>query len=348
MQDEHIAKSIPTAVIMVNTRSLQGSTRKRGRSPSEIPSDTGSIKIRKTTARRRFTTADDQLHGEERGASTREPSEQEVIEVAIPTKSRHSLPASLPVPNIKFEPLQVAIARRIERRHRHTEGLVDDVEFAVDANTYVDPEDLNVQTPQLMTPTRRIEYKSTPIRILQRPSPDIKREDNISEYQDTIRTLTEEKAHLEARLRVLELGVRGMGFGHEDLVAEEICAELRVEFDQLRSQEAEMAIDLPIEDLSNQQLLQHQPDIIRGLLQDIDRFVDRMEKIETQLAFTKAEYVNPGDEIAKASKIVPKHMNGHPGAFVIPLLLCCHGTDLILGMTAFSTSSPIERSEIKY
>jgi DNA repair exonuclease SbcCD ATPase subunit len=302
---------------MVNTRSSQG-VRKRRRSSTGPPSDAGSIysnKIRKT-ARRRFTTAEIQLQEEDREASiereaspigSREVSEQlasssgEIgtsVEVALPTKSRqarYSLPANLQVPdNIKFESLRTAIARRNEYRRRQTEGLLIDgtFDYDEDANIYVDPADLDVDADQVFTPSNRsmVCVKHTPMALTTRPTPNARREDEISEYEDTIHRLTEEKANLAARLQVLELRIRTLGFGELDMDDEDICATLRTEFDLVRAQEKEMAIDVPIEDLSNQELLHQQPDIIRGLLLHIQELARRFEEAETHLAFSNAEY----------------------------------------------------------
>lgn len=295
---------------MVNTRSSQFS-RKRRRNSSASPSQAGSqaSKVRKSNGRH-FPTADSQLREEQRMSLERSQESPEgsstsalhSLECHTPTHSRqnrHSLPANLQVPaDVKFEPLIVAIARENQRRRRYTEGLAaGDEDSAADVagtNTYIELADLGINASQLMTPRSRsiAQPKHTPLSITRRPSPNVKREEDVANYQDVIQKITKENAELLAQVHILRPAIRSLGFGEVDMLEEDICAAIRVNFDELRAQLQEIgAIDLPLEQLCNQELLQCQPDIVRGLLQGIDQYSQAYQEVENRLALIDAEYV---------------------------------------------------------
>ncbi|KIW07164.1 uncharacterized protein PV09_02033 [Verruconis gallopava] len=286
---------------MVNTR-LSQANQKRRRSFSEASSESKAIKFRKI-ARRRVATPDGQLLEEQREASLGgsqgvrsqevHPSVKNAIEFTNSTKSRrsrHSLPVSLETPaNIRTEPLDVAVARVNEHRRRQTEGVP--LEFNV-ADIYINPEDLDLDASQIMTPkiSTVVRTKPTPISITPRPSPNTSREDKISEYEKAIRLLTDQKAELAAKVQILELGIHSLGFRDAEVESTDIFAAIRTTFDLVRAQEEEMDLGLSVQRLDNEELLRQQPNIVRGLLLDIDNYACKLDEIENLLVFTDAQY----------------------------------------------------------
>jgi hypothetical protein len=220
---------------------------------------------------------------------------------AVPTKSRkssrHSLPADLQVPaDIKFEPLRMALARETHRRRRYTEGLatgtivVEDTE----SDTFIEPADLDLHPSDFATPKRSLALvKHTPLSINRVHSPNDKRENEIFNYENAIKTIIEEKAVVAANLKNVQLAVRSLGFGNDELNELEICAEIRVAFDELRSQEAEMSIDVDFENMTNLEIIKCQADIVRGVLDDLHERTKMLDDTEDRLALTRAEYVSP-------------------------------------------------------
>jgi hypothetical protein len=308
-----VRKTIEKDINMVHTRSSQGpqgSQGSRKRRASASPSEAGSqlSKTRKTVHGRKYTTADEQIHEEERLSLERsvEPTEPQssafqVVnypQLKTPThsrpSSRHSLPANLP--NVKFESLRVALARETQRRRRQSEIVTLDGAAAEpeeeETTTYIELNDLGIDAAELATPRRSIvPARHTPQSIVRKPSPNVKREDDISAYEDSITILTREKAEVQAQLQVLQLAVRSLGFEPSDIPEDDMCAQIRADFDDVRDQEAEMNIDLPLEQMNNQEVLHAQPDIIRGLLQEVKEYTRVLEETDSRLALTEAEYV---------------------------------------------------------
>lgn len=309
-----VRKTIEKDIVMVHTRSSQppqGSQGSRKRRASASPSEAASqvSKTRKTIHGRKYNTADEQIHEEERLSLERsvEPADQQssafqVVNYPVlqtPThsrpSSRHSLPANLP--NVKFESLRVVLARESQRRKRQSDIVTLDgaaVELeAEETATYIDLDDLGIDAAQITTPRRSIvPARHTPQSIVRKPSPNVKREDDISGYEDSIVRLTREKAEASAQLQVLQLAVRSLGFESVETPEDDMCAQIRANFDDVRTQEAEMNIDLPLEQMSNQEVLHAQPDIIRGLLQEVREYTQVLEEADNRLALTEAEYVS--------------------------------------------------------
>ena len=298
---------------MVSTRASQASQEpqpaksSRKRRASSVFSEAGSqaSKARKTHGRR-FTTADEQLLEEERLSNagsrdgTAEPAPAPKRAHTTPTHSRHgsrlSLPANLQLPSgVKFEPLQKVLAKELARRRRtmeemHVDGAALELEEG-NSTTFVELADLDIDGAQLMTPKNRTTAvaKHTPSTLVKKPSPGSAREDEIIKYEDALEKVTKEKADLAAQLQITMLAVRSLGFGTETMPEADIFCVIRETFDELRAQESDMPIDLPWENLSNAELLEYQPAIVRGLLQDIEQYKNALEECESHLQLTDAE-----------------------------------------------------------
>jgi hypothetical protein len=197
--------------------------------------------------------------------------------------------------DIKFESLRVALARETQRRRRYTEGLVTqnaEVEVA-EETTFIEPADLGIDPSQITTPKRpMILAKPSPLTVDRVPTPDEKREQKILNYENAIQLVIEEKAALTAELQNLQLAVRSLEFGREDMGELEICAMIRIAFDTLRSQEKEMDIDVNFEELSNESLVEWQADIVRGVLDKLSKVTKALEETEDRLVLTNAQYVD--------------------------------------------------------
>lgn len=299
---------------MVHTRSSQVSqpsqpSRKRRASASPSVEVSQVSKTRKTnTHGRRIATADGQIQEEQRLSLERsvEPEQSSAFAVVnypqlalTPTRSRpasrQSLPANLQLPrSVKFEPLRVALAKETQRRRRYTEALtLDGAAEPVEEGetTFIELGDLGIDAAQLATPKRIsiVPTKHTPQSVVRTTSPNVKREEEIAAYEETITKITKEKAAVAAQLQILQLAIRSLGFEHGDVPEEQVVAEIRADFDDVRGQETDLGIDLPFEQMSNQELLQAQPDIIRGLKQDIAQYSEALEECESRLALAEAE-----------------------------------------------------------
>lgn len=219
------------------------------------------------------------------------------VQVIVPNKSRgarHSMPAAVPA-GAKFKPLRELVAHeQVRLRRRTIEGVMDGVADSEDEDdgtpTFVDLHDLGIDPLQLMTPKRALAVqRHTPVSITRRTSPNIKREEDIAGYQATIETLNDEKAKLVTQLQTVKNALSSLGFGQDDMSGDEICKEIRTAFDDLVAQESVMPLNVTFTGMSNQEVLEAQADIVRGLLQEYDRYSLALDQSESRLTLTTAE-----------------------------------------------------------
>lgn len=159
-----------------------------------------------------------------------------------------------------------------------------------ESTTYVDLADLGIDGTRLMTPNSRapVLIKHTPQSLIKKGEMDL-REDDIFKYEMALQKVTMEKAELAGKLQVLQLAVQALGFGDETMLEEDMCSLVRQAFDHLRAEESEMPIEMDWENITNEDLLKAQPEIVRGLLRDIDQYAGKLEECEAHLALIDAE-----------------------------------------------------------
>jgi DNA repair exonuclease SbcCD ATPase subunit len=164
---------------------------------------------------------------------------------------------------------------------------------------FIDPSDINVSHED-MTPITSFErVRPHPVQASPSPVADTLREVEIQKFEKAIFKLSQEAADAKAALQNLDIELQSLGFAGQDDPGLVICSAIRQAFEQARYEAEELLPDQAPNTMEGAEFLKLLIDNIRGLLQQIDQDVNKINKLEEMEALLKGQHNGLLDQLSQ-------------------------------------------------